>query len=91
MAVEVMGVQTIRRIRKNLGLPLRIVAARADVTETFLGDLERGGRKDLRVSTLKRIIRALASLSGRSEKEIALEVLFGDDAAQNTSTPERGR
>ncbi len=83
--------QAIRRIRENLGIPRRVVAAKADVTEAFLGDLERGGRKDLRVSTLKRIIRALASLSDRSEREIALEVLFGDDAAQNTSTPGRGR
>ncbi len=91
MAVEVIGVRAIRRIRKNLGLPLRIVAARADVTEAFLGDLERGRRKDLKVSTLKRIVRALAAISGRPEKEIALEVLFGDDEAQNTSTPGRGR
>jgi len=90
MAVEVMGLRAIRRIRETLGLPRRVVAARADVTEVFLGDLERGQRKDLKVSTLKKVVRALAVLSGRPEKEIALEVLYGDEEAQDTNAPASG-
>jgi transcriptional regulator with XRE-family HTH domain len=92
MMVEVVGMRAIRRIRKNLGLPIRVVAARAGIGEVFLSEIERGQRKDLRVSTLRKIVKALAVLSARPEQEILLEVFFQDNEDKDTNAPvPRGR
>jgi transcriptional regulator with XRE-family HTH domain len=85
MMVEVVGMRAIRRIRKNLGLPIRVVANKAGIGEVFLSEIERGQRKDLRV-------KALAALSARPEREILLEVFFQDGEDKDTNAPvPRGR
>jgi predicted transcriptional regulator len=74
MIGEVVG-PAIRRMRENARAPRRILAHRAGVGETFLGDLERGERGDVRVSTLIRIVKGLASITGQPAMEVLEQVL----------------
>ena len=78
----------IRRMRDSARVPRRILAHRAGVGETFLGDLERGERTDLKVSTLLRIVRGLASITGRPPTEVLEQVL--QDTLADTNAPVGG-
>lgn len=78
----------IRRMRENARAPRRTLANRAGVGETFLGDLERGERGDIRVSTLVRIVKGLASITGQSPIEV-LEYLL-QDVLVDTNAPAGG-
>ncbi len=89
MIGEVVG-PAIRRMRENARVPRRILAHRARVGETFLGDLEKGRRGDLRVSTFLRIVAGLGSITGQPPMKV-LEYLL-QDALQDevTSAPAGG-
>jgi predicted transcriptional regulator len=89
MVGEVVG-PAIRRMRENARVPRRILAYRAGVGETFLGDLERGERTDLRVSTLVRIVRGLASTTGRPPMEVLKYLLRDALQDANTNAPAGG-
>jgi predicted transcriptional regulator len=89
MAGEVVG-PAIRRMRENARVPRRILAHRAGVGETFLGDLERGERSDLRVSTLVRIVRGLASITGQPPMRV-LEYLLQDALVEANAPAGGGR
>jgi hypothetical protein len=62
-------------LREDARAPRRILAHRAGVGETFLGDLERGERGDIRVSTLVRIVKGLASITGQPPMVVLGQVL----------------
>jgi predicted transcriptional regulator len=80
----------IRRMREEVGVPRRILAHRAGVGETFLGDLERGERTDLRVSTLVRIVNGLASITGQPPMRV-LEYLLQDALVEANAPAGGGR
>jgi predicted transcriptional regulator len=88
MVGEVVG-PMIRRMRENARVPRRILAHRTGVGETFLGDLEKGRRGDLRVSTFLRIVKGLASVTGRPPMEV-LEYLLQDALQDETNAPAGG-
>jgi predicted transcriptional regulator len=87
MIGEVVG-PAIRRMRENARVPRRILAHRAGVGETFLGDLERGERGDLRVSTFLRIVLGLATVTGQPPVEVLGQLL--QDARVDTNAPAGG-
>jgi predicted transcriptional regulator len=87
MIGEVVG-PAIRRMRESAQVPRRILAHRAEVGETFLGDLERGERGDMRVSTLVRIVRGLAAITGRPPMRVLEYLLL--DALVDTNAPAGG-
>ncbi len=89
MIGEVVG-PAIRRMRENARVPRHILAHRAGVGETFLGDLERGERGDLRVSTFLRIVRGLASITGQAPMKV-LEHLLQDELADTNAPAGGGR
>ena len=87
MIGELVG-PAIRRLREDARAPRRILAHRAGVGETFLGDLERGERGDVRVSTLVRIVKGLADLTGQPPMEVLEQVL--QDVLLDTNAPAGG-
>jgi len=78
----------IRRLRVSARAPRRVLAHMAEVGETFLGELERGERTDLRVSTFIRIVRGLASITGQPPMQVLEQVL--QDALVDTNAPASG-
>jgi len=89
MVGEMIG-PAIRRLRESARAPRRVLAHRAGVGETFLGDLERGERTDLRVFTLVRIVRGLASITGRPPMEV-LKYLLQDTLVDTNAPADGGR
>jgi predicted transcriptional regulator len=85
MIGQVVG-RAIRRMRG--GVPRRILAHRAGVGETFLGDIERGQRADLRVSTFLRIIVGLADITGQPPMKVLEHLL--QDVLADTNAPAGG-